>query len=491
MARHGLNAGTEPQDDGPSHKLGLNILPQLNEPSTSDPNFTICGATAQASIEFGDMAYSAALEAPLPTNTGWEQVSQHISDVTDMSFVVPDMMLWTTWPEILADQRLNGQASTTPALDALSPGISVPDLSPQLLLGPQEHTINSGLTSLHPPQPGRPRARTAPTVFRDTSPNAPLFYPPGSPISVPPSTPHSLYSSACGESPSSSPFSQSRDLPSYENHPGSSTNLRLRSASVSTVSRGRPLTRPRRMVERVLDPARVWPHPYAHADATQVPTSGGISSTPQHLDVPLFCGGSDVSEYTPDSPSTPSNLSRASSTSSVHRSSRPRSHSGMPYPKPSSSVTTGDGTSSPECTRSDKNRKCNGRDGFPGQRLHIDEKFLETALADNPSLRVLLDNILGSSWRKEHIVEPNYGANNDDVSQGLDLPIERGSPVLLAFILRTGDEYACVLCKEELSTRVPRQLGHVRGHIDLRPYPCEGCDSCDPEYVCRCRPLFD
>jgi hypothetical protein len=414
-----------------------------------------------------------------------------------MSLNVPDMMVWPAWLEIPANEGLTGQGSTTPALDALSPVISVPDLSPRLLLEPQEHTIHSGLTSLQLPQFGRPRARTAPTVFRDTTPNAPLLYPLGSPISIPPSTPHSPFSSECvssecGSSPSSSPFSHYRDIPSYMTHPGSNINPRLRSASVS--SRGRPLIRPRIMVERVLDPTRVRPHLPAHADATQGPTPGGISSTPQHLDVPLFdllCGGSDVPEYTPDSPSTPSNLSRASSTSSVHRRPRSRSRSGMPYAIPSSSVTTGDGTSSPECPKSEKNRKCKKRDKFPGQRLHIDEKFLETVLGDNPSLRVLLDNILGSSWRKEHIVEPNYRADNDDVSQWLDLPIELGTSVLLAFILRAGDEHTCVLCKEVLSSRVPRQLGHVRGHIDLRPFPCEGSDSCDPTYVYCCRPLIN
>jgi len=432
------------------------------------------------------MSYIAALDAPLPS-TGWEEVPQpslHTSGVINTSFIVTP---WSPWPEMPANEGLNGQPGTTTELNALSPGILAPALSQQLLLVPQEHTISPGLTSLQPLQLGRPRARTAPTVFRDTAPNAAPPYLPGSPISVPPSTPHSLFSSSRGSSTSSSPFSQSHDLPSYGNHPVSDINPRLRSASVSTVSRGRPPTRPRRMVDRVLNPARVRPHLPLHAAVIQGPTSVGISSTSQHLDVPLFdwlWGCSDVSEYLPDSPSTPSNLSRASSTSSVHRRTRSRSRSDMPYPKPCSSVTAGDGTSSPECPKADKNRNCNGRQEFSGQRLHIDEKFLETVLGDNPSLRVLLDNILESPWRKDHILEPNYGANDDGVSQGLDLPIERGSSVLLAFILGGGDEYTCVLCKESVSTRVPRQLGHVRGHIDLRPFSCEGCDSCDPKYVC-------
>ena len=491
LARFGLDLGTEPQVDGSSHTLALNIPPHLSEPSTADPSFPLSDATAQPSIEFDDTAYTQtlaeALEAPLPTNTGWEQDPQHISDVIDMSFLIPDVMSWRAWLETPANKELNGQGSASTELNAPSPDILVTALSPHLHLGPQGNTIDSSLTSLQPPQ--RPRARTAPTVFRDTTPNTPLSYPLGSPISVPPSTPHSLFGSECGSSPSTSPFSRSRDLPSYGNHPDSNINHRLRSSSVSTASRGRPLTRPRRMVERVLDPARVRLHISTHADVTQCSTSGGISSAPQHLGVPLFdwsCGGSDGSEYTPDSPSTPSNLSRASSTgSSVHRRPRSRSRSSNPYAKPSSSATAGDGTSSPEHPKSDKGRKYNGRDEFPGQRLHINESFLEGVLGDNPALRVLLDNILESSWRKEHIVEPNYRAENDDVSQGLDLPIERGTSVLLAFILRTGDEYTCVLCNEGLSTRAPRQLGHVRGHINLRPFPCEGCDSCDLKYV-RC-----
>jgi len=282
-------------------------------------------------------------------------------------------------------------------------------------------------------------------------------------------------------------FTQPRELPSFMNHPDSSINPRLRSASVSTISKGRPITRPQTMVEQVLDLARVQLQLPAHVDAMQGPISGGISFTPQHSDVSLFerlCRlyrYLDVSEDTPHSPSALSNLSRTSSMSSIHRRPRSRSRSDMLYPEPSSSVHP----------MSEKNRRYIGRDESPGQQLYIDERFLETVLGDNPSLRVLLGNILDSSWRKEHVVEPNYGANNDDVSQGLDLPIEPGSSVLLAFILRTGDDHTCVLCKESLSTRVPRQLRHVRGHIDLRPFPCEGCDSCDPMYVYCCHPLFD
>jgi hypothetical protein len=494
LARLGFDLGTSAQDGGSSHKLGLNISPQLSGPSTSGPTLSLYDAAAQAPAEFDTVTYMAELDAPLPTNTGWERdprPSLHISGVIDTSFTIPNTTPWSLWSEIPANEGLDGQGSVTSELNALSPEILVPTLSQQLLLGPQEHTINSGITSLQPPQLGRPRARTAPTVFRGTAPNTPLFYPAGSPISVPPSTPHSLVSSDCGSSPST-PFSQPRDLPSYGNHHVTNVNPRHRSASVSTLSRGRPLTQPRTMVERVLDPTRVRPHLPVHTDATQDPTSGGIAPSTQHLDVPLFDwfgGDSNVPENIPDSPSTPSNLSRASSTSSVHRRPRSRSRSGMPYPKPSSSATAGDGTNSPEHPKQDKHRKRNGRQEFPGQRLHIDEAFLETVLGDNPSLRMLLDNILGSPWRKDHTLEPNYGDENDKVTQGLDLPIEQGLSVLLAFILRAGDEYTCVLCKEAVSPRVPRQLGHVRGHIDLRPFPCEGCDACDPKYVC-CRPPF-
>ena len=411
------------------------------------------------------MAYVAVLGAPLQTNTGWAQLPQHISNVIDMSSIVPKVMSWPTWCEMAAIEGLNGQGSVATELNTLTPGNLVTALSRQLHLGPQGHTINSSLASLQPPQLGRPRARTAPTVFRDTAPDE---------SESPPST---------------SPFSRSRDLPSYEKYPGWNINPRLRSASLSIAPRGRPISRPRRTVERVLDPAQVWPHIPAHADVTQCPTSGGISSTPQHLDIPLFdwfCDGLGGFEYTPDSPSTPPSLSRASSTSSMHRRPRSRSRSSMHYAKPSSSVAAGDGTSSPERPKSYKNREYNGRDEFSGRRLHMEEGFLETVLGDNPSLRVLLDNILGSSWRQDHILEPNYGAKNDDVSQGLNLSIEPGSSVLLAFILRAGEEYTCVLCKEVLSTRSARQLGHVRGHIDLRPFPCEGCDSCDPKYIYCC-----
>ena len=437
------------------------------------------------------MAFVAELEAPLPASTGWgedPQPSLHGNEVTDTNFIVPDMTTWSSWPTIAVNEGLNEQSSAVTQLNALSQGISVPDISQQLLLKTQKPIVNSGLTLLQLPQlVRRPRAQTAPTVFRDVTSNIHPFYPPCSPISVPP-TPRSLFSSECGSS-SSSPFSTSHDLPSHGNHPGSALNPRLRSASVS---RGRPLTRQRRMVARVLDPARVRPHLCVPTDCSQSTTSSCMSYAPQHLDVPLFdwqCVGSDASDYIPDGSSTPSNLSRASSTSSVHRRPQSRSRPTTPYPKPSSVTSAGDGimgnigsgTGSTEHTKPNKNRKRNRRDEFAGQRLHFDEKFMETALGDNSSLRKLLDNILGSFWRKDHILEPNYGAENDEVSQGLNLPIERGSSVLLAFINKVGDEHICILCKEVISTRVPRQLGHVRGHIDLRPFPCTGCDSCDPK----------
>lgn len=496
LARLGLDLGLDVPDGGSLPKLALNIPPQPSEPSTPDPPFPLCNETAKALAEFDAMAYMAALDVPLPTSVGWEEgprPSLHGSGVIDMSFAVPHTTPWSSWPEISANEGLNSQGSAT---NALSPEIVIPTLSQQLFLGPQDHAINSNPTSLQPPQTGRPRARTVPTVFREVTPDPAPSFPLGSPISVP-HTPHNLFSSEGGSSTSSSPFSQSHDLPPCGNHPSSSFNPRFRSASVSTASRGRPLTRPRGIVERALNPARVRAHLPTHTDLSQGPTPGGVSSTSQHLDVPSsdwFCGGSDVSDYVPDSPSTPSNLSRASSTSSVHRRPRSHSRSNTPYTKPSSGVTVGDGSignlgpgnSSPERPKPNKNRKRNGREEFPGQRLHFDEQFMETVLGDNLALRMLLDNVLRSSWRKDHILEPSYGAQDDGVSQGLNLPIEPGSSVLLAFVHKTGDEHTCILCREVVSPRIPRQLGHVRGHIDLRPFPCTGCDSCDPKYVLCC-----
>ena len=486
MARLGLDLGTDAQNGGSSHNLALIIPPQLSEPSTSTPPFPPPDTAAQTSTGFDPMTYIdyiEALEVPLP---GWDQdpqSPQHVDGVIDTSFLVPSTAQWSSWPEVTANKGLDGQESATTGLNPLSPGILVPTLSQQLLLVPQEHTIDPSLTTLQPPQFGRPRANTAPTVLRDVAPNSLPSYPPGSPISVPPLTPRDIFGSECGSSASSSPFSQTPELPSYGNHPGSHSNPRFRSASVSNGSGGRPLMR-RSLVDRVLDPARLRPHPPVHTDNSQGPTSSGVLSTPQHLDVPLgdwFPGGSDVSDYNPDSPSTPSNLSRASSMSSVRRRPRSRSRSGTPYLKPSGidGITSnlGPGIHSTEYPK----RKRNKRGEFPGQRLHFDEKFMETALGDEPPLRKLLDNVLESLWRKNHTLEPNYGAKDDNVSQGLDLPIERGSSVLLAFIRETGDEYTCILCKGPVPPRVPRQLGHVRGHIDLRPFACKGCDSCDPK----------
>jgi len=274
-------------------------------------------------------------------------------------------------------------------------------------------------------------------------------------------------------------FSQPRELPSFMDDPGSSINPRLHSASVSTVSTGRLLLRPRTMVEQV---------PGYEPDSPSTPAySWSGSSRPSSS----WSGSSRPSSSRPSS-SRPSSSRPNSSRPSSSRPSSSDCFDDPPHRRgPPSRVTEWDETFFPEYFEFRMNRKSNRRDEFPGPQLHMDEKLLETALSDKPSLRVLLNNILESPWRKEHVVEPNYGANNDDVSQGLDLPIELGSSVLLAFILRTGDDHTCVLCKESLSIWIPQQLGHVRGHIDLRPFPCEGCDSCEPMYVCCCHPLFD
>jgi hypothetical protein len=491
MTRLGLNLGPEEQDGSSSYILGLDAHPHLTIPTISEPLFPLGHATDQSSTEFDAVTYPLGLDEPLPAST-WDEdppPSPLGKSVVDTSFAVPNITMWPSWPQAAANEELDGYINVTTEFGARVPGMFVPAPLPQQLpFRAQEHTINP---SLLPPHLGRPRARTAPTVFKDNTPNPPPSYPHGSPMLVPPTTPRSLYGSECGSSTHGSPFSQPPDLPSFGNLPG-----RLRSHSVS---RGRPPTRQWRNLERVPDTARVRPHPSVHPDFPQIPTYNDTPPAPQHLDVPWLSPGLDVSEYSPDSPSTPSNLSRASSTSSVHRRPRSRSHSSTPYSKPSSCAAAGDGntsnigagSSSTEHPRPHKSRQCNAHDEFPGQRFHFDEKFMETVLGDDPSLRKLLDNILGSSWRENHVVEPKYGAKNDNVSQGLQLPIERGASVLLAFILKADDKYTCILCKDFVSPRAPRQLGHVRGHIDLRPFPCTGCDSCDQECVVCCRSSSD
>ncbi len=119
LARVGLDLGAEPQVDGSSPTLGLKPPPHLSEPSTSDPSFPLFDATAQPSIEFDDMAYLAALDAPLPTNTGWEQLPPHINNVTEMSFIVPKVMWSLSWSEIPANEALNEQGSPTTELSTL------------------------------------------------------------------------------------------------------------------------------------------------------------------------------------------------------------------------------------------------------------------------------------------------------------------------------------------------------------------------------------
>lgn len=217
LARLGLGLGTELQVDGSSPTYGPKLPPHLSEPSISDPSFPLFDAAVQPSIEFDDMADLAAVNAPLPTSTGWGQPTPRTNNVTEVSFIYPKVVSWLTWSEISANKGLNGQGNPTTELNTHSPEILVTPLSTQLHLGPQGYNINSSLTPLQLPQCVRPGAQTAPAAFRGTKPNAPLSGPPGSPVSIMGKRPHRgvaigqriLGSSSINDSPATSDASGS------------------------------------------------------------------------------------------------------------------------------------------------------------------------------------------------------------------------------------------------------------------------------------------
>ena len=122
----------------------------------------------------------------------------------------------------------------------------------------------------------------------------------------------------------------------------------------------------------------------------------------------------------------------------------------------------------------------NGR--FSGQRLQADQTLINRSFANDSIRRTLLDRVLQSPWYQQHEMEPFYRSSKDDVTQGLDLPLEpRKDSVFKAFLSSNGKcQFGAVQQGEcpKVESKLRRALGHVRFHLGHRPFVCSGCEKC-------------
>jgi hypothetical protein len=119
---------------------------------------------------------------------------------------------------------------------------------------------------------------------------------------------------------------------------------------------------------------------------------------------------------------------------------------------------------------------------FSGQRLKADRKFINRSFVNDSTRRTLLHRVLDSAWYYQHKMEPLYRSSKDDVTHGLDLPLEpRKDSVFKAFLSANGKCQFGNVAREEcpkVESKLRRALGHVRFHLGHRPFVCSGCQKC-------------
>jgi hypothetical protein len=120
----------------------------------------------------------------------------------------------------------------------------------------------------------------------------------------------------------------------------------------------------------------------------------------------------------------------------------------------------------------------------PTKRLPIRQDgavILESAFQDdtNPLHRVILENIMRSSFFHEHEMEPKDQGPNDPITMGYG---KKGYSVYGVFVqeVKKG-EWQCLFeisgrpCSSSTTfKRFERAIEHIRSHVNHRPYACTG-----------------
>jgi hypothetical protein len=116
------------------------------------------------------------------------------------------------------------------------------------------------------------------------------------------------------------------------------------------------------------------------------------------------------------------------------------------------------------------------------------QAFTESSGHPSVALRKLLDYILHSAFLHNQECEPLMA---DDYSKyvlrqianlqgcpAIDLSSTKKS-LLTLFVGKSGPRPCCLICGKSKGT-IPRTLGCVRSHLQLKPFRCGGCQLCNP-----------
>jgi hypothetical protein len=115
------------------------------------------------------------------------------------------------------------------------------------------------------------------------------------------------------------------------------------------------------------------------------------------------------------------------------------------------------------------------------------QAFTASSSHPNIALRKLLDYVLHSAFIHNQDCEPLM---TDDYSKYLLRQIAnlRGCPaidfssskksLLTIFVGKSGRRPCCLICDKARGS-IPRTLGCVRSHLQLKPFRCGGCQSCN------------
>jgi hypothetical protein len=119
----------------------------------------------------------------------------------------------------------------------------------------------------------------------------------------------------------------------------------------------------------------------------------------------------------------------------------------------------------------------------------VTQAFTPGSSHPNVVRRRLLDCFLRSTWMHNQACEPRMTEDyskyvllqviNWDGCPPIDFSNSKQS-LLTVFVGRSAGRPSCLFCDKPKDS-IPRALSCVRAHLQLKPFRCEGCQSCNGE----------
>lgn len=129
--------------------------------------------------------------------------------------------------------------------------------------------------------------------------------------------------------------------------------------------------------------------------------------------------------------------------------------------------------------------RCTIPQRHPGQRVDVDQAFLDSSFNDADELsrrrRAILNDIQRQPWFLNHEKEPQIESRTDSFSRGLGTV---GRSIYTVFLRedKENNQWRCLFggknnaCKKagKRFERVERAIEHIRSHLGHRPFACDG-----------------